>query len=388
MSQEPLTRKLDAAESGEKPFATSRSIPEDLSRKLTTVSFFSTCCIVLLHANPYTRAASQATGLVIYFCSVIMTSFAVPMFFTISGYLIAKKTDSGRSAGWYLSILEKRARTLLVPYLAWCTVYAVLFVPVKMLGNNLRGRPPLMNTGLVPPLVSFDNLASVYGLFLPEYPALGVLWYIRNLLLLCLLTPLLFPMMRRRWAGLLFLALVGALYLLFPTLYPFFQGPGFNLQGFLFFSLGIYLANYPVQQDTFRILRRALPFVWLFLAVLTTWLFKYSRMGYDISMMSLSACVIVGVAAVWVLYDMIPAFRRLIGLRVSKDSFFLYAMHLLVMDTATGNLMQSFCMNQLHIPELGVYLLRFLIPLALSLLTAELLKRFLPRLYGFLTGGR
>ncbi len=388
MAQQNAFRDPAPAESEKKSIPREQGIPKDLSRKLTAVSFFSACCIVLLHANPHSPAASKATNTVIHFLSVVMTSFAVPMFFALSGYLIAKKTDSGRSLGWYLPVLKKRSRTLLVPYLAWCTVFAVLFVPVKMLGNRLLGKPLLENTFLAPPLFSFDNLACVYGFYLSEYPALRVLWYIRNLFFLCLLTPAFFPVMRRRATGLIFLGTVGAVYLLFPGLYPVFYGPGFNLQGFLFFPLGIYLASYPVEPGAFRIFRRALPFVWVGFAVLTTWSFRYSKMPYDVSMSFLSACVITGCGAVWELYDMIPAFRRIGELSISRDSFFLYASHLLIMDSVGGTQMQSFLNHTFHVPELGTYLLRFLISLVLSLLAAELLKRFMPRLYRILTGGR
>ena len=326
--------------------------------------------------------------MVIYFLSVVMTSFAVPMFFTVSGYLIAKKTDSWRSAGWYLPVLKKRSLTLFVPYLAWCTVFAVFYVPIKILGNLLRERSLLAGTPLEPPLFSFDNLACVYGLYLSEYPALFVLWYIRNLILLCILTPLFFPVMRRRWTGLFFLGVVCTVYLLFLVKFPILYGPGFNLPGILFFSLGIYLANYPVGQDAFRVFRRTLPFVWLGLGILATWASMHSKITNDISSAFLGVRVIVGIGAVWTLYDMIPAFRRLGELRVSKDSFFLYASHPLIMDFAVGSQIQVFLEVKLHIPVLGIYFLRFLISLALALLAAELMKRFMPRLYGILTGGR
>ena len=44
--------------------------------------------------------------------------------------------------------------------------------------------------------------------------------------------------------------------------------------------------------------------------------------------------------------------------------------------------------NRLHVPELAFYLLKFLIPLTLCLIVAEIMKRFFPRVYGILTGGR
>ena len=95
-----------------------------------------------------------------------------------------------------------------------------------------------------------------------------------------------------------------------------------------------------------------------------------------------------GVGAVWVLYDMVPAFQRLGNLSVAKDSFFLYASHYLVISILFSAKGQDILIHKLHVPELAIYLLRFVIPMTLCLLAAELLKRFLPRIYGFLTGGR
>jgi len=363
-------------------------ISDSLSRKLTAVSFFSACGIVLLHANTFYADASPAASWTMTFFSKVMTAFAVPMFFAISGFLIAKKTNSGQIDGWFQSALKKRVRTLIVPYLVWCTVYAFLFLPLVFLKNELLGRQLLENTSLTKPVLSLHNLVYLYGFSFSATPALRVLWYLRNLFYLCLLTPILFPMMRRRWSGLLFLGLTGIVFLLFPTLFPFFSGHGFNLQGILFFPIGIYLANYPLNRSDFFLFRRALPFIWVGFAVFTTWCLRDPGVPFKISAGILNLCILLGVGSVWSLYDMIPAFERLSGLHISNDSFFLYAFHLLVMDMVTGSQIQSFLRSGCHVPELGIYLLRFLIPLTLSLLTAETLKRFLPGLYRIMTGGR
>lgn len=365
-------------------------ISASLSGKLTAVSFFSACCIVLLHANTFYAEASPAAGWIMTFFSKFMTAFAVPMFFAISGFLIAKKTNSGQENGWFRSAMKKRVRTLLVPYFAWCTVYVFLFLPPVFLKNHLLGRQLLEGTSLTEPVLSLRNLAYLYGLSFSATPALRVLWYLRNLFYLCLLTPILFPVMRRRRSGLLFLGLTGIVFLLFPDLFPFFDGHGFNLQGLLFFPLGIYLANYPLNGNDYPVFRRSLPFIWVGLAAFATWCFRDPGATFSLSAKAriLNLCILVGVGSVWSLHDMIPAFGHLNRLPVSNDSFFLYAFHLLVMDMVTGSQTQSFLRSACHVPELGIYLLRFLIPLALSLLTAEILKRFLPGIYRFLTGGR
>ena len=388
MFQKKQFQASNQTPSDEKAEAADKTISGSLSGKLTAVSFFGACSIVLLHANTFYAGASQAAVWTMTFFSKVMTAFAVPMFFAISGFLIAVKTDSGRAGGWFPSILKKRVRTLLVPYFVWCIIYILSFIPLALLKNRLLGKGLLENTSLVEPVLSLQNVVYLFGLSFSEYPALRVLWYVRNLFLLCLLTPLLFPVMRHRLSALLFLALNGILFLLFPTLFPFFSGPGFNLQGLLFFSIGIYLAEYPLKPDEFPYFRKSLPFLWVVLAVFKTWCLRNSGLSSEHSAMLLNACIVVGVGSVWVLYDMIPAFRLLGRLRVSKDSFFLYAFHLIVMDILIGSQVQDLLRSRLHVPELGIYFLRFLIPLALSLLTAEILKRLLPRFYGLLTGGR
>ena len=108
--------------SEEKTGAADKTISGSLSGKLTAVSFFGACSIVLLHANTFYAGASQAAVWTMTFFSKVMTAFAVPMFFAISGFLIAVKTDSGRAGGWFPSILKKRVRTLLVPYFVWCII--------------------------------------------------------------------------------------------------------------------------------------------------------------------------------------------------------------------------------------------------------------------------
>ena len=191
------------------------SISPELSRKLTAVSFFSACSVVLLHALEPSMAdtGSPVTAWTTTLFSRIMTSFAVSLFFVISGYLFAVKTNLGRQENWYSSLLKKRNRTLFLPYLAWCTIYAVINIPFTMLGNHLAGRNLTINTCLTEPILSFWNVCRIYGLHLPTSPSGGNLWYIRNLLLLFVLTPLIMPVMKRRATGIAFLFLAVSAYL-------------------------------------------------------------------------------------------------------------------------------------------------------------------------------
>ena len=370
------------------------TISSDLSRKLIAVSFFSACCVALLHAFEPTMADTGApvTAWTTTLLSRIMTSFAVPLFFVISGYLFAVKTDLGQKEKWYPALLKKRTSTLLLPYLAWCTIYAVTCIPFAVLGNHMAGRDLAFNTCLTEPILSFRNVCRIYGLHLPTTPSGINLWYIRNLLLLFVLTPLILPVMKRRATGLAFLFLAFFANLLhdwFPrSCWQVFQ-TGFSLRGILFFPLGVYFAFYPVKPESLRTFRRLSPYLWLALSIVATWFLLYpgsNTQSFERILLKIVECL--GVCAVWTLPDIIPSFLWFGDHRMARDSFFVYVAHygilLIVMCARAADLLET----RLHVPVLGVFFLRFLIPLGLSLLAAELLKRFFPGVYRFLSGGR
>ena len=371
-----------------------RTISPELSRKLTAVSFFSACSVVLLHALEPSMAdtGSPVTAWTTTLFSRIMTSFAVSLFFVISGYLFAVKTDLGRQEKWYPVLLKKRTRSLLLPYLAWCTIYAVTSVPFTMLGNHLAGRDLSFNTCLTEPIVSFWNVCRIYGLHLPTSPSGGNLWYIRNLLLLFVLTPLIMPVMKRRATGLAYLFLAAAAYLLhdwFPrSCWQLFQ-TGFSLRGALFFPLGVYFAFYPVKPETFRAFRRLSPLLWLVLSIVATWFLLYPGSNtQNFERILLKIVDFAGVCAVWTLPEIMPSFLWFGDHRMAKDSFFVYVAHYGILSIVMCARAADLLKTKLHVPVLGVFFLRFLIPLGLSLLAAEFLKRFFPAVYRFLSGGR
>ena len=367
-------------------------ISADLSRKLSTVSFFAACFVVINHTYIHSGLHSPVTIWIETFLSKNMSLFAVSLFFAISGYLVAKKTNCGQTDGWYSSILKKRMRSLGIPYLAWCTLYALTYLPFTLLGNHMAGRPLLHNTYLHEPALSIINLGCLYGLDPWGLPVAITMWYVRNLLLLFLVLPLIFPVIRRRVAGLVYLFILFILYLIQDwapdSIWQILES-GFSIRGLFFFPLGIYLALNPISPDRFRIVRKLLPFIWAGGCVIVTHHMLYGE-GKDMAFYQVLMKLITfaGVGAAWVLYDMIPAYRRLGKLSVAKDSFFLYASHYLVIAILFSGKMQDVMIGKLHVPELAFYCLKFLVPLTICLATAEFLKRFLPRIYGFLTGGR
>ena len=86
--------------------------------------------------------------------------------------------------------------------------------------------------------------------------------------------------------------------------------------------------------------------------------------------------------------EILPVARGLARRSFVGDSFFIYAAHLGIILTVFCAKSQDILSSRLHIPALGLFTLRFAVPILLSLTTAELLKRHCPRIYALLTGGR
>lgn len=324
-------------------------------------------------------------------CDVIekfASTFAVPMFFAISGFLFAVKTDLGRQPRWYPVTLKKKVGSLLVPFLIWCTIYAVSFIPFKLYGNYRAGRDLVFALPMLKlPLLSVRNIFGIYGFFIPKYPGCPILWFIRNLMLLFLVSPLLLFLFKKRFVAILFLIVV-FIAIVFENKMPFWHSNrGFSFGGLFYFSLGIFFAFYPLSRYSFPVIRRMLPPLWIASVFLLAAYYRLDMLGTSYQFLAdLSA--LLGVGSVWILPDYICPLLRIGSWKVAKDTFFLYVFHYLVLAFVFFNTMERFLLYKLHIPLLIIFFLRVIGSSVPSLIVAELMKKHLPALYRILTGGR
>ena len=116
---------------------------------------------------------------------VWVTEICVPLFFVMSGYLFFRNTPERPSVGWFRNKIQSRFFTLLIPYLianiiAWlCYFFAIREVPSMVsgfLGDKWKNPLFVFWTGPI-------NLS---------------LWFIRELILLVLLSPLIYFLLRYR----------------------------------------------------------------------------------------------------------------------------------------------------------------------------------------------
>jgi len=164
----------------------------ETSNKLRNLGLVLAIFVVLMHAA-FGFDASGIGGPAGWLYSSLkrVYAMAVPSFLLISGYLLAGRSDG---PGWYRSVVSKRLKTLLVPFVLWSLLWvAYLFVRTVLL--NAVGSQPLFD-GLKP----WMEKSSYLGLDPVAHPMLGPLWYVRTLLVLVAVSPILMWMLARgKW---------------------------------------------------------------------------------------------------------------------------------------------------------------------------------------------
>lgn len=122
------------------------------------------------------------------------------LFFCISGYLFAHNIK-GMHSVWQKQ--KKRVRTLLVPYILWNLIFVFWYVLLALIPGLERFNN---STGIL------DNLmnASVWETFRMLFvaPAAFQLWFLRDLLVMLLFTPLMWWLAKKSWVVALVISLV------------------------------------------------------------------------------------------------------------------------------------------------------------------------------------
>lgn len=325
--------------------------------------------VVLIHCNYLTLLPEDNRHVSTGFCDFMniwkyVLSLCVPAFFFISGYFFfhlgLPDIDDLKSK------LRRRFHTLMIPYILW-NIIGMLCILVKVSPWFIRYFPQYSDV--------FNPwwrvLTNFYCLPHIEYPYTFVLWFIRNLIVVVLLTPLLTQVFRvlKLWS----LIPIGIIATLQMNLY--------GLQSSLwFFSLGSLLAIY--RPDLKVISRHTL--VWLPLFIL---LVAVNMMGI---------IVLPGwIYETFGIFLLIGLFDKLAAQNVKwppllvNSTFFVYAFHGLFVTIANKSVLMLTAPFISGIFEaFATYLASFIILYGGSLAVYVLMKRLFPRVTSILTGNR
>lgn len=323
-----------------------------------------------------------------YFCSI-----AVPFFFFTSGYYFFFKTKNW-SFTTYTKKIKKKTKTLLIPYIVWNLLAFALLIATKLGGIILLSRPWNELSTL---FSSYDTISSWLEIFWNKTtwqkgtnnllgistqmwgPQLIPLWFLRDLIVITVLTPLIHFFIR--YLKVYFIILLGIGYVLtICTL------PGLSITGFFFFSFGAYLSINNKNLILFFEKQKTLYWIAapLFLVLCVVFDSKsftsIFKAFYCISALGLLFCIT---------STLLTSKQCRVYPNLANTSFFIYALH-----TCSITNFVCYITNKLFNAEeyaIGAILSYLISPIIIVIICLTIflfLKRYFPTLLNLLTGNR
>lgn len=360
------------------------SLQNETSRAIISIRFILMVFIVFIHSNGVTNYWDEngveyfydiplIENTILLFFTQILSRCAVPLFFLISGYLFYSKNYS------YSVLVKKKIKSLLIPFLLWPLLYLGLYV-IK--SHFLHEMNPYCGLNLP------DWLAVFIGKYewgkLPENPSLVFqFWYIRDLLLLFFISPILKKILDKETYLLLFFTI-----LLWMQSSNFYQKNAH--QGICFFVLGMYLSkkNFSIE-DLHCIKLKNLLLILLVLCPYDLFLMmdgnKYS-ICHEFNVIVLSILMLK--VGYW-----IQTKPKLFSKqeKLANYSFWMFALHQPILQPMIVHI-YKLCILATCMYSGGGYIVMFFVTTISTVLfclgTGFIIKKIFPRTFSFLIGGR
>lgn len=337
------------------------TLSSEQSSKLYNLSFLCAALVVCIHIYPELPLWTPA-----WFIHTVLkfglAQVAVPYFFVVSGYFAYRSLRKYSWTGW----LGRRARSLLIPY--------VLFNLLWMVTQCLYS----------PSTFTWSSMCEILGIYPWGMPKCYPLWFLKELYVFSLLTPLTFGLMKRRavlgiipvGSFLLTLALMSLTIISHRTYVVLYCA-----DGIIWYTIGLFLGHFAVER--YKVPR------WIYVVVsvvsvvgLLGYAVLYPYLGAIPRLLSIKAIIPFMMLSLWWI---IPA-KALPGW-LSGTAFPIYLLHLFALKStmfvAGGLLGRDYVNHTLT----GVFI-QWCFALGMSVLLAVVLRRIMPRSAALLFGGR
>lgn len=285
---------------------------------------------------------------------------AVPIFFLISGYLLFYN--------YSISKIKKRTRTILIPFLLWSIISLIIFFVFKNIPLTAR----FINTDL-------QLSASFIFTNIFIHPINGALWFLRDLYLLILLSPIIYHILNHKILKRVSIIICAIIWII-DLKYSF------GVESSFYFLLGGYLSNrnfdinHSNRSKKYLIL---LYFIILFISIHIVLKHQYN----PIILSKIS--IILGFIVLTYNYNLFllaTPFNRLLD-SFKKYSFFCYASHLIIAQFVKKIIVLALAPTDIYILSIA-YLLTVCITIIICCTIQKILTIISPNLINILTGGR
>lgn len=295
---------------------------------------------------------------------------AVPLFFFVSGYLFFSGYKPETAVN-YKQKLKNRYYSLLIPYFLWNTLYLGLFAAGQMIFPFLLSGNNKLITDY-----SITNYLQVYwniigGLF----PIDGPLWFLRDLIIVSLLSPLIHFFIKYTKG---FIVLI----LLFLWIFNIGTVETFSvirIDAFLFFSIGAWLS---INQEPFAFKFDKDKFI-----ILTS-IFLISIVGNLFDSIFVKSIILSGIFFIpsLILY-LHNQYNISVNKYLSSTNFFIYAFHGLPL-TFLGKLITKGFNFQYDWQFIILYFSLAISVILIGILLYQLLKKQIPTVLNIFIGKR
>lgn len=328
------------------------------------------------------------------YISKIISSACVPTFFMISGYLFYHKQENF-SPFVFFNKLKRRLRTIVIPYFIWIMLYAIITILLiirqssytdfidwyKLATNYFIENGSLRIFWDCNIIENHQNNIPIGCIQDNSAPLLFTLWYIRDLIIVILISPILYEVLK--YFKIHFIFLLGIAYIF--NLWPYIHGV--SIVSIFFFTLGIYLSSNNNLMDCIinRYAKRCL-FVGLILSLLSQYL-HITNSRYFIYCIHIFTIfgVIIALYIGWLLIK--------IGIKpisyLKRSVFFIYAAHMVYLNRYCTLLVIKlfpYCNNSIC-GIIHYITIPFVIALS-CLIIIYILQKLCPWLLSLLNGGR
>lgn len=337
--------------------------------KVTWFTFFFSILVIWVHS--YNAVLFLGTTGKAYqidwlerFVGDSVAQIAVPGFFLMSSYLFFRGFTLNRLwIKW-----NSRIRSVLVPYIIWNLLYYSGYV----IGSRIPGVCEVIGKGVVP--LTFLRASDAILNYTYNY----VFWYLYQLILLILLAPFIYLLVKRFLLGGLFLAGILA------AIYVGWELPFLNLDALFYYAFGAFAAVHGKDLvERSWSLRR----LWAGAAfLLTALLIKDVNFPEAVKGEAAASVVCFRLMAPAGLWLMVPEKYLAKARGWMKQNFFLYAIHFAMVRliNKTGALLLP---SYPAIP-FGLFLVMPALCVFFSFQIGRFLRRFLSPLWNLLNGGR
>ncbi len=349
-----------------------------LSNKLKAISFICMVMIVFLHSsttifNFNTGSVHKSNKANVFVQTIVgegFTRVAVPFFFAISGFLFFQNIQP--TANSFLTKLKKRVQSVFLPYILWSLYSLLLFAFLQYFSFT----KDFFATRLIRNYSAWDLFYTVFF-----NPLAYQLWFLKDLILIFLLSPAIYFCIRK-------LSIFYLLFILACWLFNFYFYY-FQAISICFFSLGAFVSLNPTIKFKTSYTEYAwlLFFIWILLCVLVAVIrVFYGNPPVNFYVQCIS--IFVGMATFWLMYD-----ERMKGGNPSKKwlsifsySFFIYAFHEPVLTIIKKGLF--YLSDKSNTSTFLIFIISPCTTILLAISIGILLNKLVPALYRLITGGR